>query len=344
MSPSTNAFCRVPRLVNRCAPKHSSCVVKNRLRDKTTIAVATFIFSCLLTALAAAQSPPPNKAGDGIAGPPNGVAAPPAASKPAIENLRKVSPRLWSGGEPHDDAAFSKLAELGVRVLVSVDGAKPNVAAAKKHGLRYVHIPIGYDGVDAHAQAALTRVVREAKGPVFIHCHHGKHRGPAAAAVMCLAAGDMNHAEAAKMMKEIGTGKEYTGLWRDVAAFKPLPADAKLPELVEVAEVGSLAAAMSQLGRAWDGLKLCQAAGWKTPKDHADLAPKHQALLVLEGFKESRRNLEYDDPQMAKRLEEAIVQAEQLHQSLQAGRTADATAPYKALEAACLRCHEQYRN
>jgi len=303
---------------------------------KTSATIAAW---SLLTAIVAAQSPPPNKAGDGIAGPLTG-----AASKPAIENLRKVSPRLWSGGEPHDDDAFSKLAELGVRALVSVDGAKPDVAAAKKHGLRYIHIPIGYDAVDAEAQAALTRVVREVKGPVFIHCHHGKHRGPAAAAVMCLAAGDMNHAEAAKMMKEIGTGKEYTGLWRDVAAFKPLPADAKLPELVEVAEVDSLAVAMAQLGRAWDGLKLCQAAGWKTPKDHADLAPKHQALLVLEGFKESRRNLEYDDPQMAKWLEEATAQAEQLHQSLQAGRTADATRPYKQLEAACMRCHEQYRN
>jgi hypothetical protein len=294
----------------------------------------------LLASPGLAQSPPPNKAGDGIVAPPSSA----PASKPAIENLRQLSPNLWSGGEPHDDAAFSKLAELGVRALVSVDGAKPAVDAAKKHGLRYIHIPIGYDGVDAEAQRALTRVVREVKGPVFIHCHHGKHRGPAAAAVMCLAAGDMNHAEAAKMMKEIGTGKEYTGLWHDVAAFKPLPANAKLPELVEVAEVGSLAVAMAQVGRAWDGLKLCQTAGWKTPKDHADLAPKHQALLVLEGFKESRRNLEYDDPQMAKWLEEATVQAEQLHQSLQAGRTADATRPYKALEAACMRCHEQYRN
>jgi protein tyrosine phosphatase (PTP) superfamily phosphohydrolase (DUF442 family) len=310
----------------------SDCVAKNRLRDKTTKAITTMAAWLLLALVATAQTPTPSSQ------------PPTPASKPAIENLRKASPRLWSGGEPHDDAAYSKLAELGVRDIVSVDGAKPDVAAAKKHGLRYIHIPIGYDGVDAHAQAALTRVVREAKGPVFIHCHHGKHRGPAAAAVMCLAAGDMNHAEAAKMMKEIGTGKEYTGLWRDVAAFKPLPADAKLPELVEVAEVGSLAAAMSQLGRAWDGLKLCQAAGWKTPKDHADLSPKHQALLVLEGFKESRRNLEYDDPQMAKWLEEATVQAEQLHQSLQAGRTDDASRPYKQLETACLRCHEQYRN
>jgi hypothetical protein len=101
---------------------------------------------------------------------------------------------------------------------------------------------------------------------------------------------------------------------------------------------------MAQLDRAWDGTKLCQAAGWQTPKDHADLAPIHQALLVLEGFKESRRNLEYDDPHLAAWLEDATLQAEQLHQSLKANRKDEATRAYRQLEAACLRCHEQYRN
>jgi protein tyrosine phosphatase (PTP) superfamily phosphohydrolase (DUF442 family) len=268
----------------------------------------------------------------------------PLAAKPPIENLIQLTPTLLSGGQPKDDAAFSKLAELGVKTVISVDGIKPDLAAAKKHGLRYVHIPIGYDAVDPDAQAALTRAVREAKGPIFIHCHHGKHRGPAAAAVACMAAGAMTHEQAAAFMHKAGTGPEYKGLWRDVAAFKPLPADAELPELPEIAEVSSLAAAMAQLDRAWYDTQLCQAAGWQTPKDNADGAPVHQSLLLLESFKESRRLNEYEDAQLAAWLDEATVQAEQLHQSLKAGRRDDATRAFKSLEAACLRCHEQYRN
>jgi protein tyrosine phosphatase (PTP) superfamily phosphohydrolase (DUF442 family) len=294
------------------------------------LAAALLLTLTAITALA--QSPAP------------GRQPPTPAAKPALENIHKLTPNLISGGQPKDDAAFSKLAEMGVRTVVSVDGARPDVEAAKKHGLRYIHIPIGYDGLDAEAQAALTRVVREVKGPVFIHCHHGKHRGPAAAAVACMAAGQMTHAEAAAFLKLAGTGKEYAGLWRDVAEFKPLAANVKLPELVEVAEVDSLAGAMAQLDRAWDGTKLCQASGWQTPKDHADLSPAHQALLVLEGFKESRRNLNYQDEQLAQWLEDATAQAEQLHQSLKAGRAHEATRSYQQLEAACLRCHEQYRN
>ena len=266
------------------------------------------------------------------------------ASKPAIENVHPLTPQLISGGQPKGDAAFSKLAEMGVKTIVSVDGAKPDLEMAKQHGLRYLHIPIGYDGVDPEAQAALTHAVRAAKGPIFIHCHHGKHRGPAAAVVACMAAGDMTHEQAAEFMKLAGTGQEYTGLWRDVAAFQPLPADAKLPPLVEAVQVESLAGAMAGLDRAWDGLKLCQVAGWKTPADHADLAPAHQALLVWEGLTESRRMAENSDPQLVKWLDEAVAEAAQLRQSVQAGDEAAASRQFKQVEAACARCHEQYRN
>lgn len=266
------------------------------------------------------------------------------ASKPAIENIHPLTPQLISGGQPKGDAAFSKLAEMGVKTIVSVDGAKPDLELAKKYGLRYIHIPIGYDGVDAEAQAALTHLVREAPGPIFIHCHHGKHRGPAAAAVACMAAGDMNREQAAEFMKLAGTGKEYKGLWRDVAAFKPLPTDAKLPPLVESVQEDSLAGAMAGLDRAWDGMKLCQAAGWKTPADHADLAPAHEALLVWEGLSESRRMAENSDPQLVKWLDEAVAEAAQLRQAVQAGDEAAASRQFKQVEAACARCHEQYRN
>ncbi|MBL9162028.1 MAG: cytochrome c [Planctomycetaceae bacterium] len=266
------------------------------------------------------------------------------AAKPVIENIHPLTPQLISGGQPKGDAAFSKLAEMGVKTVVSVDGAKPDLELAKKHGLRYVHIPIGYDGVDAEAQGALTRVMREAQGPIFIHCHHGKHRGPAAAVIACMAAGDMPRERAAEFMKLAGTGKEYTGLWRDVAAFQPLPADAKLPPLVEAVQEESLAGAMAGLDRAWDGLKLCEAAGWKTPANHADLAPAHQALLVWEGLTESRRMAENSDPQLVKWLDEAVSEAAQLRQSVQAGDGASASRQFRQVEAACARCHEQYRN
>ena len=210
---------------------------------------------------------------------------------PALHNLLAVFPRIYSGGEPDGDAAFEALRKLGVKTIVSVDGARPDVARARKYGLRYVHIPIGYDGLPAKAAAALTRVVREAKAPIYVHCHHGKHRGPAAAAVACIASGDTDGARALKILEQAGTGKEYRGLWRDVAAFRPLPPQAKLPALEEAADVETLTAAMAEIDRAFDELKRSRRAGWGVPAEHPDLVPAAQATLLREQFHESARLL-----------------------------------------------------
>ena len=70
-----------------------------------------------------------------------------------------------------------------MQTVISVDGAKPDLEAARKHGLRYVHLPHGYDGVPAPRGDELAIALRTLEGPIYVHCHHGKHRSPAAAGV-----------------------------------------------------------------------------------------------------------------------------------------------------------------
>ncbi len=131
----------------------------------------------------------------------------------------RASDSIYSGSEPAGDAAFAALARLGVKTIVSVDGARPDVDAAHKAGLRYIHIPIGYDGIPEPAAAALTRAGRDAEKPIYVHCHHGRHRGPAAAAIACIGIGETRGNDAPAILGLAGTGKEYAGLWRDVEAF-----------------------------------------------------------------------------------------------------------------------------
>lgn len=104
-----------------------------------------------------------------------------ANAAPDVENFLQFSADVYSGGEPVEETTFSALAAIGVRTVVSVDGAMPDVAAAERNGLRYVHIPMGYDGVQADVLGSLHAVLAEAKGRFYVHCHHGVHRGPAAA-------------------------------------------------------------------------------------------------------------------------------------------------------------------
>ena len=262
-----------------------------------------------------------------------------------VENGLQLTERIYSGGEPYDEAAFKELARLGIKTVVSVDGAAPNVVAARRYGLRYVHVPIGYDAVPLKAQLALTRLAREVEGPIFVHCHHGQHRGPAAAAVVCIADGAVTAADADAILTHAQTSKDYSGLWRDVAAYRlPAPSVA-LPILVERAEVESFPAAMAKIDRLFDQLKLCREAAWRAPAAHPDLVARQEALLVYEQLRESGRHLTRDhDDEFRSWLSHSEAAAQQLEQALKSGDHDLAEQRFQSLQKSCKQCHAKHRD
>src|SRR5207302_312223 len=146
------------------------------------------------------------------------------------------------------DEGFRSLRDLGVKTVISVDGAKPDLARARRYGLRYVHVPIGYDGVPEQQALRLARAVRDLPGPVYLHCHHGKHRGPAAAAVVrrCLDE-KCSVGQAVQWLRQAGTDPRYTGLYAAPEKFGALSDEelGRVPaEFPEVAPVAALAELM----------------------------------------------------------------------------------------------------
>lgn len=269
---------------------------------------------------------------------------------PGLHNLMQLSDDVFSGSEPVGDDAFASLKTLGVQTILSVDGATPDIEMATKYGLRYVHIPFGYDTIPLTAQMSLTRVARQSKVPLYIHCHHGKHRGPAAAAIVCRAKGQGDSARALKIMESAGTSRDYKGLWRDVEHYTEPSDEIELPQLVEVANVESLPAAMARIDRNFDNLKLCAAADWKALADHPDLNAIQESLQLKESLHEASRRLsekahaaEYDAT-FRKWLTESDRKAQALHESLQANDHNNAAAAFKSLQESCKQCHTAYRN
>ncbi len=172
-----------------------------------------------------------------------------------LPNAWRITPKVISGGLPEDDAAFAELAALGVKTVISVDGMTPDVATAKKHGLRYVHLPHGYDQVPVERGHELARAVKDLPGPIYIHCHHGKHRSPSAAVVACIEAGELPAEAGEAILRSAGTNPNYRGLYDSVRKARPLPAGelSRLKvEFREVSPIPPLAAAMVELERAFD--------------------------------------------------------------------------------------------
>jgi len=265
---------------------------------------------------------------------------------PGLHNVVQLGKRLFSGSEPDGAEGFASIAKLGVRTIVSVDGARPNVDFARREGMRYVHIPFGYDGVTPQAGLALARLVRETEDPIYIHCHHGRHRGPAAAAIAWIALGKASQSDALEVLETAGTGKEYAGLWRDVGNYACPSSETELPGLLETAPVESLAAGMANIDRHWDDLKRCRDAQWQAPKEHPDLSPAQESLQLREAFYEVGRILPADrfDKAFRARLQEAESFAAQIETALARFDHETAHAALANLERCCKQCHEAYRN
>lgn len=297
------------------------------------------------------NAPPP------ATSPPAPVPAP-APDKPAqaqadehvIHNVHRVTEKIISGGVPEGDAAFDELAAMGVKTIISVDGATPDVDRAKARGMRYVHIPIGYDGLSPDEQIHLARAARDLPGPIFVHCHHGKHRSPAAAASIAVLLGAMSPQEGEAFMKMAGTAPNYAGLYACVLSAQAVDAatlDAQPPDYPEVAQVGDFVDAMVETDTVFDQLVLIQKAGWKAPKNHPDLVPAAEAGRLVDLL---RTATQHED--RTKRPEEFRTQmtaAVALSQSLEDGivgnlPAADLDMRIQAVQQSCKTCHAAYRD
>jgi protein tyrosine phosphatase (PTP) superfamily phosphohydrolase (DUF442 family) len=106
---------------------------------------------------------------------------------PAISNFDIVSEGLWRGAAPSNQA-LQKLADSGVKTIVDLrmagQGAQEEASRAKKLGIKYVHIPLGFMGPSLFKVGQFLNIVNNpANQPVFVHCRYGADRTGALVAV-----------------------------------------------------------------------------------------------------------------------------------------------------------------
>lgn len=311
-----------------------------------TLATALVCFHPLVAGAAESQPPAsPTATGD--------VATPARAAREAstidshagLQNWLMVSPQIYSGSAPRTVKQWQLLKDRGMRTVVSVDGMRPDVTSARKFGLRQVHIPLGYDGIPSEAGAMLARVVRDAAGPIYFHCHHGVHRGPAAAAIAGIAAGSVDAEGALKLLKRAGTSPDYPGLWRDVADYQPPEANAILPPLTPIADVQPLAAEMAKIDRDMTDLQSqirTLSANRVAParREAANLALQLQQRLREIG-RTQRTEL---DAAFMDSLAKSAAAAASLRTAVQLDGPSEVERALLLLERSCISCHRRFRD
>ncbi len=316
----------------------------------TGMALAAFL------SLYACESPPKRDDGAGarssVPAPAETTALPPAAdhAETGVHNVISVTEKIISGSVPEGDAGFDVLREMGVRTIISVDGAEPEVERARARGMRYVHLPVGYHGIDPVRQLELARAVRDLPGPVYVHCHHGKHRGPAAAASAALLLGELTPEQSVAFMKKAGTSDHYSGLYACVREARPASeaALAAAPaEFPEIAPMPGFVRAMARAQEAYDHLIEIRDAGWKAPAAHPDLIAVDEAERLEQLLARLQKDERVADHPAAfeRMLKEswaagadmlAAVRAKESHSGL--------TARLQRIGETCKSCHVQYRD
>lgn len=274
-----------------------------------------------------------------------------------LPNAVRIHTKVISGGQPDGEDAFRELRDLGVKTVISVDGAKPDLELATKYGMTYVHLPHSYDGIPDERVKELAKAVRDLDGPIYIHCHHGKHRSPAAAAVACVSAGLIDPSVSLTILKIAGTNVNYRGLYQSAESARKLDQavlDAVESDFPEIATLPAMAEAMVNLEHTLDRLKLASAADWILPASHPDVDPAHEALLLTEHFTEMLRSesvakepdafqkLLRDSEAAGSDLEDAILSWNQAGMPTPVPEAI--TSPFDRITKNCTACHQQFRD
>ncbi|QDV09878.1 hypothetical protein Poly30_54390 [Planctomycetes bacterium Poly30] len=278
---------------------------------------------------------------------------------PGMENVYRLSDTIISGSEPHDAEALSQIAAWGVKTVLSVDGKMPDVEAAEAAGLRYVHVPIRYSGITDDEVTRIAKTFREAEGPFYVHCYHGKHRGPAAAAIGRVALDGLERERAiAEMRQWCSTAAKYEGLYATVASSE-IPSEAQTAsyefDFSSGTKFSGLRDAMIPMARAWDEVILIAKNDWKPSAAHPDIDALQSATQVSQlvnacAAMEETAAYPSDFQEMMAESQQHLGELVgfltdcRVENTSEYAKNEQLDAAYRAAAATCAKCHKTYRN
>jgi len=274
---------------------------------------------------------------------------------PGLHHVYRLSENVISGAEPHGEEAFSSLAAMGVKTVVSVDGGLPDHEAAAKHGLRYVHVPIHYSGISPDERLRLAKTFRELEGPLYVHCFHGQHRGPAAAALARIVKdGAPRERALAEMRQWCGTAEKYEGLFETIARGVVPSAEDTARYDYDFPPAQTFVGyrqAMVDVSRAWENLLFLEKTGFAPDAAHPDLVPAAEASRLERIFHDASALDEVKDRPEDFRswMASSLGRAKALREAVERIGTGDDAVPdarsaFAALKKDCEACHQVYRN
>jgi len=271
-------------------------------------------------------------------------------SYPGLTQVVAFQDHIVSGAKPDGVNGFESLMKMDVSVIICVDGVTPDVKTAHHYGIKTIHVPLKY-GAPSNEQIfdLATISSRVTRGNIYIHCHQGKHRSAAAAAIVSIALGSMTVDEAKARMLVSQTSPEYKGLWESVQymdvidVFDLMCNEKQYPSTV-VPE--GIASQMIAIDEAMDNVTRIQEANWAAPTSHPDLIGAAEVGVIADLFRKMHVSQEASQfpVDFETQLVNAIHQASGLEEALLENVPRHELDEYmQRVEQTCISCHAMFR-
>ena len=246
------------------------------------------------------------------------VLFPKSSSAETHLKIRQLTPKVSYGSTPLTATEFDLLKAEGFNTIISVDGVTPNLNFSEPRSIDYVHLPIGYSGVDRQRALDLSKTADAASGRIYIHCHHGKHRAPVAAILACAGNGSLPINKITEVLQMNPSVRRYVGLMEsarsaELFSKETLQDHQIVPHKREDLSITSFW--MIELSKEAD--LLFQTA--EQPKKYESSSLEGlatQSLAVAEAFQELIRVKATSDPPYLQTLQASLSTAEEIHQHL----------------------------
>ena len=130
---------------------------------------------------------------------------------PHLPNAYQIHPKVFLVACPKAMRRFGNWPSWASRRLSASMVRSPMLLSPRNTGCGTSTCHTATTAYPLTARKNLPKAVRDLPGPIYIHCHHGKHRSPTAAAVACVAAGLIDPANAETILRTAGTSENYRG-------------------------------------------------------------------------------------------------------------------------------------
>lgn len=252
------------------------------------------------------------------------------------ESFRQVDSgvEVFIGGQPR---GYEALQQMGFKSVIDVDATPPE--ARSYEAMAIVHLPLRYSGITHEQASELVFALEELARPVYIHCHHGSNRAPAAAAVGLVGTGEWSVAQGIQLMKRAGADPAFYGLFRSVADARVIPSHERSPRDSGLRKFDSFAVSMAKIDEHVANLVRDTAGVPPSPEVAAEAAELVDVLRVaFDGSAHMEEELFHAHASLS------IAQAVSLEHALRREQFDQIHDLFTALNATCADCHRQYRD